>query len=134
MQRVEREWVDKLFACMDEFYGDRWRCQFIRGLPIEIVKTIWQSALTGLTYEEIRSALVLLKRHASIATSLPPHQLEFFRYAKKSQKPYVPKGAEKNRGNPDIAKQALNDINEKLRYKRFKEEGKDEPSSLSKAI
>ena len=111
------EWIDKLFNCMTEFYGTRWTKQFDRWMPEAIFKTLWQSALQGLTYNEIKGALVLLKQNAKISSALPPHQLEFFRIAKGSTHPVIQSDESLKRGDPDIARKALDEINSKLRYK-----------------
>jgi hypothetical protein len=115
------EWVDKLFNCMELFYGTRWLSQFREKTPIQFYKQMWQSALTGLTYDEIRNTLVLLKRTAQNPASSPPNQLDFFFFARGIKKPYV---KERDRTtvegscNPEITRRALDEINATLRFRK----------------
>jgi hypothetical protein len=115
------EWVDKLFNCMELFYGKRWLSQFREKTPIRFYKQMWQSALTGLNYDEIRNTLVLLKRIAQNPASLPPNQLDFFFYARGIKKPYV-KARDctiiEARCDPDITRRALDEINATLRFRK----------------
>ena len=117
MEKPDMEWIDKIFNCLKEFYGERWTKRFDRWTPEDLVKTIWQSALTGLTYDEIRGALVLLKQSAKTPGAQPPHHLEFFRFAKGTSHPVICSEHSLRRGNPDIARAAMEEINAKLRYK-----------------
>jgi hypothetical protein len=116
MEKPPMEWVDKLFNCMREFYGSRWTDRLGK-TPEGLVKTVWQSALQGLTYDEIRGALVLLKQAAKSGTSIPPHQMEFFHIAKGRKtadiynKPRIP---ETEPSNPDVARKHLAEIRNKL--------------------
>jgi hypothetical protein len=114
MEKPDIEWIDKLFHCMTEFYGSRWTRQFDSGMPENLVKATWQSALHGCTYEQIRSALILLKKAAKHESSLPPHQLEFYRYAKGFSLPVILDVPEKQNFDRDIARRALDEIKYKL--------------------
>ncbi len=115
MEKPPMEWIDKLFICMEQFYGTRWTKQFNKITPEDLFKTIWQTGLQGLTYEQIKRALVYLKRAAESNYSLPPHHLEFFRYAKGTEKPHIDYGANIGRGDPEIARRAMDEIRGKLR-------------------
>lgn len=81
---IPQEWIDKLFNCMESFYGEKWTIGLNEPYKIARYKTIWRSGLRGLTYDEIKQELVRQKHIASeIPMALPPHVLEFYRYAKK---------------------------------------------------
>lgn len=77
------EWINRLFYCMTEFYGDKWISKFTKDFPIDLLKIIWQSAMTGLTEEEIRNSLRWYKKEALIGNKGPPNQIEFFMRAKR---------------------------------------------------
>jgi hypothetical protein len=82
MEAIPPEWIDKLFNCMELFYGNRWTSKFKVPHSLEFDKAIWRSGLTGLTYDQIKNALVIYKRSAKVTHSFPPHVMEFFRMAK----------------------------------------------------
>lgn len=82
MEKPPMEWIDKLFDCMMLFYGDRWAKRFTLLIPQDLFKKIWQSALEGLSYEEIRCALVFHKRRAVHDRSLAPTHFQFFQDAR----------------------------------------------------
>gem|GEM_PF-3359986 len=109
------EWIDKLFNCMAEFYGERWTKPLQRPNMESIEKTRWQSALQGLTYEQIRGALVFLKRAAQSNSAMPPNFLEFFRYAKGEAKIHINYEGNARRGDPAVARRAMDEITAKLR-------------------
>lgn len=111
MEAIPMEWIDKLFTCMGEFYEKRWSAK--EGYA----KTVWKSALQGLTYDEIRGALVLFKQAAKNPISMPPHQLEFYHVAKGRKQPDIynqPSDAKNGSANPDIARMHLAEIRAKL--------------------
>lgn len=115
--KPEMEWIDKLFNCMKEFYGERWTKQFDKSQPEDLVKTIWQSALYGCNYEEIRAVLILLKRAAMNPSAKPPHHLEFWTYAKGYSKPFIMYNIDTKKSNPDVARSFLDEINRKLKFR-----------------
>lgn len=116
MKEIPMEWVDNLFICMSQFYGDRWS-KYLKGIPEDIHKAQWKSSLVGLSYDDIRSALVFLKQAAKFNGALPPTHLEFFRYAKKKQTPFIRYETKKTNCSPEVAQRALNEINSVLKYK-----------------
>jgi hypothetical protein len=113
MEKPKMEWIDNIFNCLEIFYGKRWSKQFDQFMPIDLAKTVWQSALCGCTYDEIRNVLVLLKQAAKSASSEPPHYLEFYRYTK-GAKPPMPIETLAFRGDPEIARAAIADIRSRL--------------------
>lgn len=111
------EWVDNLFICMEQFYGDRWSHPLKNPLTESFYKTIWQSGLMGLTYDEIKKALLLCKRSALNPSISPPHVMEFFRYAKQESQPFIdyhPRANEKKQADKEIAMKHLADIRKKI--------------------
>jgi hypothetical protein len=82
MEKPPMEWIDKLFNCMKEFYTERWTRIFKNEAFEALFKTIWQSALQGLNYEQIRDALVFYKRQSRIGGIKPPSPVQFCILAK----------------------------------------------------
>lgn len=115
MEKIPKEWVDKLFNCMAEFYGERWTRYFGKPHLESFYKAIWQSGLVGLSYEQIKHALVLCKRSALHPSIKPPHVMEFFRFAKGYEMPlieYERKG--EPTADPIVQRQAMDEIRQKL--------------------
>jgi hypothetical protein len=113
MDGIQTEWIEKIFNCMESFYGDRW----MKGQSESektINRTIWSTALHGCSYDEIKSALVLCKRHAQDKSEPPPHQLEFWRYAKGTAFPNIRYYQQVEKGNPEHAKKYLSEMKKKL--------------------
>jgi len=120
MEKPSMEWIDKLFLCMTDFYQERWTRQFDRWLPEPLFKAQWQSALQGLTHDEIRGVLLLLRQAAKSPAALPPSHLEFYNFAKGTAKPFIAnQKIPANRGNSAIARRCLDEINAKLRNKKI---------------
>lgn len=112
------ESIDKLFNCMADFYGTRWTKQFDRWFPEALAKCQWQSALQGLTHDEIRCVLVLLRQEAKNPYISPIGYMEFYSRAKEKRPTSSAKTVYANRGNSEIARRALEDIAEKLGRKK----------------
>lgn len=111
MEKLPMEWVDKLFMCMNSFYGARWSDQFKDNE--NLVKALWQSGLTGLSYDEIKETLLYYKWIAAkFPSEKPPHQMEFFRSARSTKSFIEPKKSEK--GDPAVAREYLQGIKQKL--------------------
>lgn len=111
---IPMEWVDKLFICMEQFYGARWTKGLDKAYTIAFYKTTWKSALYGLTYDEIKNTLKYLKRAAQHPAALPPHPLEFWKYAKGVAVPHIDYSEPEGTCNPEVAQAALNEIHQKL--------------------
>lgn len=119
MEKIPMEWIEKLFNCMELFYGDRWTSQFKDEHAIEFAKVEWQSALYSLPYEIIKSTLIYCKSHAKDSYYKPPTRLEFYKWASKKNTPYcIDKIHEKTKSSNDVAIAALKEIREKLNNKR----------------
>jgi hypothetical protein len=117
MEKPDMDVIDKLFNCLHEFYGNRWTSQFRDGTE-PLHKTMWQSALYGCTYEQIRGVLVYLKRAAQNPNAKPPHQLEFYRYISANKTPDIDYKEPPKSSSKEAARKALDEINSKLRYRR----------------
>lgn len=116
MEKPSMEMIDKLFKCMAEFYGERWTKLFTP-LTESFHKTMWQSALYGCTYEQIRAVLVYLKRAAQNPLAKPPHQLEFWNYIHSKVPPTIDYSSVKP-GRSEAAQKAFDEINSKLQYRK----------------
>lgn len=114
MDKPDMEWIDKLFNCMAEFYVERWTKQFTKSTPEDLVKVIWQSALTGCSYDEIRGVLVLLRQAAKNNAAIPPHHLEFWAYAKGYRTPVIIYPSRAFKSDPKVARTFLDEIKSKL--------------------
>src|ERR1700676_3233817 len=82
MQPIPMDWIDKLFNCMTQFYGERWTKPIEKAHMESFYKTIWQNGLSGLTYEQIKAQLVKCKKHAEDNSAMPLTVMEFYQYAK----------------------------------------------------
>lgn len=114
MDKPNMEWIDRLFNCMSEFYVERWTKQFTKSMPEDLLKTIWQSALTGCTYDEIRGVLVLLRQAAKNNAAIPPHHLEFWSYCKGYSRPVIVYTSRAFKSDPKVARSFLDEIKSKL--------------------
>ena len=118
MEKPPMEWIDKLFNCMETFYGERWTKRY-QGIE-SLAKTVWQSALQGLTHEEIKRALVRFKREAEKLSSLPPGYMELFCYAKGKIEPreFDIRRIDSKGCRSETARKSLADIIQELRRDR----------------
>lgn len=82
MQPIPMDWIEKLFNCMAQFYGERWVKPIEKPHMQDFYKTIWQSGLSGLTYEQIKAQLVKCKKHAEDSCVSPLTVMEFYQHAK----------------------------------------------------
>lgn len=82
MEPIPDEWIDRLFGCMHEFYGDRWTKLYKNAYQISLYKTIWKNGLHGLSYDQIKGALRYYRRLSHYNKQfLPPLVTEFYHYA-----------------------------------------------------
>jgi len=122
MDKPDMQMIDKLFHCLHQFFGIRWSKQFDRWYTIPMAKVIWQTALTGLSYDDIKRALVSLQQSARSDAAKAPSHMEFFTFARQ-----LAKGATdaeitrvtQQRGDPAIARAALDSIKSSLRGKKI---------------
>jgi hypothetical protein len=89
MAPIPMDWIDKLFVCMAQFYGERWTKPIAQPHMQDFYKTIWQSGLSGLTYEQIKAQLIKCKKHAEDINSRPISVMEFYQHAKNMTNPVV---------------------------------------------
>jgi len=115
MNEIPKEWVDKLFNCMAEFYGDRWTRYFNKPHVESFYKTMWQNGMCGLTHDQIKNALILCKRSALHPAIKPPHVMEFFKIAKGFVSPHIIyEHKDKKPCDPAVRKAAMDEIRKKL--------------------
>lgn len=113
MEQIPMDWIDKLFDCMAEFYGQRWK--FDDALRKTLNKTMWQSGLYGLSYDEIKKTLLYYKWIANhYPHEAPPHQMEFHKTAKEKFLSFVAPHKEDQVCDPSVAKAALAEIKRNL--------------------
>ena len=103
MTPIPMEWIDKLFTCMAQFYGERWTKPLEKAHMMDFHKTIWQSGLSGLNYEQIKAQLIRYKRHAQDTNAIPPVVMDFYHCAKEHIDP-------RNNANPDVRKVGHSEI------------------------
>lgn len=82
IEPIPMEWVDNLFVCMEQFYGERWLRYYDHPYKKDAYKTMWKNGLHGLTYDQIKRQLKRYKKVAENKKELPPIVTEFYRYAK----------------------------------------------------
>lgn len=111
------EWVDNIFLCMEQFYGDRWNDLYPDDKMLLSKKIVWQSSLHGLKYDEIKETLRLLRRAAKDPHAKPPHALQFWQYAKGHSEPYIDYTPKPIVQNKEIARAHLDEIKRKLGMK-----------------
>ena len=114
MEKPPMDWIDKVFDILESFFGDSWRKQYKNDHVKNLLKGQWQSALTGLSREQIRTGLNFCKSMA-FAGQKPPHGTEFFLYCKGKTTPYIPKPKfDMHYANKELAKQQIAQIKSKL--------------------
>lgn len=118
METQSTETIDRLFACLEKFYGERWK-KFI-GQKEVLYKTLWQSALISCTHDEIKAALVYLSSLSKNPYSLPPNHLEFHRYVRNvtaypQPQPQMQKIQDVR--NKEAGLKALSKMNEKFNFR-----------------
>ena len=119
---IPMDWIDKLFQCMEQFYGYRWTKQFEKPLSEDFNKKMWKSGLEGLNYNEIKATLQVLRRHALDPNNKPPHQMEFFKWAKGHSQPNIEYYEAKPKSSADVAEKALQEIREKFHGRKNAQE------------
>jgi hypothetical protein len=115
IEPIPQDWVDKLFNCMSEFYGERWTASFNKPHMESFYKTMWRNGLTGLTYDQIKYQLQRCKRHAMNPTVQPPIVTEFYKFARGDREPHIdyhPKAGQ--RGDPNVARAHLDSIRARM--------------------
>lgn len=80
MDVLPEEWIDKIFYCMEKFYGERWNRQFKNKFDLDLYKTIWFNGLNGLSYSELKHGLAVSKRNSQIKGIKPPNVVIFYHY------------------------------------------------------
>lgn len=114
VEKIPGEWVDKLFTCLQMFYGERFE-KLYPTKKHDLYKTIWRSALFGLSYEQIKNTLQILKRASQHPAAEPPTHLEFWRYASGKSDVHIDyTDVKKSRSNPEIAREAMAAIKKNL--------------------
>ena len=80
MSDLPKNWVDKIFDCLSQFYGDRWNNQFHIPDQIDLYKIMWKNGLDGLSYDQLRHGLAVSKKYSSYSYSKPPNVVKFYHF------------------------------------------------------
>jgi hypothetical protein len=114
MNPIPDDWIDKLFVCMQEFYGQRWEALFHRKNDQNFYKTMWKNGLAGLEYDQIKDALKLYKQYAKDEHSKAPYVTDFYQTAKGFVKPVYKSHNNDHIYSSEIRENAMREIREKL--------------------
>jgi hypothetical protein len=114
MNPIPDEWIDKLFTCMQEFYGNRWESVFIRKNDQKFYKTMWKNGLAGLEYDQIKDALRLYKQYAKDEHAKAPRVTDFYQTAKGNVQPVCKLYNNDHIYNAEIRANAMREIKKKL--------------------
>lgn len=115
MNPIPEEWIDKLFLCMTQFFGDRWYDQFKRKNDEKFYKEIWKNGLCGLSYDEIKNTLLKYKKFAENGNCIPPYVTEFFSVARRNTLIYSKEPCNDHKIKTyDVYKKHMYDIRMKL--------------------
>jgi len=88
--------IERLFNCLELFYGDRFKRIYRKSSIERYYKAIWSSAMQGVTDEEIMPVLRNLKVQAERYPYMPPpDHFEFHRLAKRYEKPVIKRREQK---------------------------------------
>lgn len=113
---VPMNWIDRIFDIMSELYKEKWDNWQGAEKTKSMYKTIWSHGLHGLTPDEIKNAILILRNAHYIKA--PPLATEFFDYAKGKQKlefrPYEPP----LKINTELARRSIDQIKSMLRGRR----------------
>lgn len=86
MEKPPMDWIDKIFDILQSFFGDSWTSQYKDDHVKNLLKGQWQSALTGLSREQIKTGLNFSKSMAFGGQNRPTVS-NFSSIAKASQRP-----------------------------------------------
>jgi hypothetical protein len=78
MNNLPTDWIDKIFNCMEKFYGEKWSNLFVKKFSLEFEKKIWFNGLNRLSYEQIKHGFVICKKKSLIKDSTPPSVIKFY--------------------------------------------------------
>lgn len=112
IEAIPMEWVDKVFALLDEYFGQSW--SYLIKDKEHQMKLQWQHGLMGLNREEIKSGL-FVARNMARNKQLPPNVIEFYHYSKGLRQPPRPLSRLSFQQNQDISVNSIKNIKEILR-------------------
>jgi hypothetical protein len=112
-EKLPIEWVERIFVRLTEIYGERWTRLLKLPSSANMLKTMWSTALSGVSSEEIKRAL---NRCQAFPHEGPPTQIEFYHYAKGARVRSVSrKPTPAHTGDPAKAREHLDLIMSKLK-------------------
>lgn len=110
MSEIPEEWIDKIFAYMEEFFQEKWTMQFEHPHQLNFKKSQWKNGLVGLDKEEVKKGLKVC-RYMGKNNHYPPNVIEFYYYSKDIKKPPPPiQNKHVVPVNKELAYRALNEI------------------------
>lgn len=115
MEKLSLEYVNRIFQRLEEIYKEAWTETHKNQILKDSHIVMWQSALAGVTVDEIKKALELCEKSDR---TFPPHAIEFWQYAKGHTRPRIrpPNNDELfHKRSPEIALEHLEAI--KIRLK-----------------
>lgn len=113
METIPIEWIEKIFAIMEDWFNTKWTDMFDHPGRKVVAMTIWQNGLAGLTHDEIRQGLKLVKGLAN-NNQWPPTVIEFYHYCKGIRKPHIPSNTNPFPMNKELAKSSIATIKQTL--------------------
>ncbi len=113
METIPIEWIEKIFTIMEDWFNTKWTDMFAPPGRKSVAMTIWQNGLIGLTQEEIRKGLKLVKLMAN-NDQWPPTVIEFYHYCKGIRKPHMPVKNDPFPLNKDLARSSIANMKKTL--------------------
>lgn len=113
LEKLPTEWVERIFERLAEIYGEPWTRHYVNPEKKSLNVTMWSTGLAGLTIDQIKSALALLRHSPGL---FPPTVIEFYHYAKGIRKPYRYQPKIRKGGSTEIASGYINEIKNKLKH------------------
>lgn len=83
MDVMPEESIDKIFDCLESWYGERFKRLIKTSYDKSLLKTMWFNGLNGLTEQQLRAGLLTCKRLAKQPDSKPPGLVLFYHYCLK---------------------------------------------------
>ncbi len=84
MEKLRRDWVERIFERLECVYKERWATRYNDANLKELLVTQWSSGLAGLSPNEISKALTMCER---FPYDTIPTVIEFYHYAKGYRRP-----------------------------------------------
>lgn len=111
MEKLRKDWVERIFERLECVYKERWR-ERVSESAKELMIMQWSSGLAGLSANEIKRGIALCECYPYDA---PPTVIEFYHYAKGCRRPAPIKPPHYiNPARKEVAMGYMNEIKSKL--------------------